>query len=178
MRDVIGANSFSATYFEAIRDPSGAGAAQQPTAASVMIKDRQVAPRRWTLVDGEGAVGPGAIVPLAKWQALEAAGADLGGVGIALDSDADAAVLKPYLAKVQVIALRFPSWKDGRAYSQARKLRHLWGYSGVLLAHGDVLRDQILWMSRVGFDALHLRDDQDPVASLRAFSLYTSFYQY
>lgn len=173
MRDVLGAG-----FFEAIREPTGAGATVVPTAASVMIKDRKLAPRRWTVVDGEGPLGAGAIIPLAKWQALEAAGVDVSELGIALDSDADAALVKPYLARVPVIALRFPSWKDGRAYSQARKLRHLWGYRGVLLAHGDVLRDQILWMSRVGFDALHLRDDQDPHGSLRAFSLYTSFYQY
>lgn len=165
--------------FDSIREPSGSGA--DSSASGVMIKDRQVMPRRWTVVPAdapEGAIAPGAIVPLAKWLELKASGADVAEIGASLGSDENPAVLRPYLADLPVIALGFPSWRDGRAYSQARKIRYFWGFRGVLLAHGDVLRDQILWMSRVGFDALHLRADQDPVASLRAFSLYSSFYQY
>jgi len=126
-------------------------------AATVMIRDRQIAPRRWTFaVDG---AAPDTIVPFPRWVELKASGADLGNVGVSISNDESPASLKPYLGELTVIALHFPSWSDGRAYSQARKLRHHWGYRGVLLAHGDVLRDQILWMSRVGFDALYLRDD-------------------
>ena len=50
-----------------------------------------------------------------------------------------------------VIELSFPSYKDGRAFSQARALREL-GYKGVLRATGDVLRDQFLFMVRCGFN--------------------------
>lgn len=165
--------------FDAIREPSGSGA--DHSASGVMIKDRQVVPRRWTIVAADappGAIAPGAIVPLARWLELKASGVDVAEIGASIESDESPALLKAHLDELPVIGLRFPSWRDGRAYSQARKLRHFWGYRGVLLAHGDVLRDQILWMSRVGFDALHLRADQDAVASLRAFSLYTAFYQY
>lgn len=164
-------------YMDAIREPSGSGAGE--SAGPVMIKDRQIAPRRWSVIaDPLAPVGAGAIVPLTRWLELKASGTDVSEIGACIESHEDPAVLRPHLAELPIIALRFPTWKDGRAYSQARKLRHFWGYRGVLLAHGDVLRDQILWMSRVGFDALHLRDDQDVKASLRAFSLYTSFYQY
>jgi len=164
-------------YLDSIREPSGSGASA--LAERVMIKDRQVVPRRWSVVsDAAAPIGPGAIVPLARWLELKASGADVSEVGASIGSDEDPAVLRPHLEELAVIGLSFPTWKDGRAYSQARKLRHFWGYRGVLLAHGDVLRDQILWMSRVGFDALHLRADQDAHASLRAFSLYTAFYQY
>jgi uncharacterized protein (DUF934 family) len=160
---------------DVIRESAGSGSAL--SASGVMIHDRRVVPRRWTLSDG-GAATPGTIVPFSRWLELDAAGHDLSEVGAALENDHSPAVLKPYLARLPVVALRFPTWKDGRAYSQARKLRYLWGYRGTILAHGDVLRDQILWMSRVGFDALHLREDQDPLASLAAFSLYSAFYQY
>ena len=160
--------------YDSIREPSGSGGTRV-RAEGVMIKDRQVVPRRWSLSDE---ARPGHIVAFAKWLELKASGAELAEVGVALANDENPAVLKPYLAELPVVALAFPSWRDGRAYSQARKLRYLWGFRGSILAHGDVLRDQILWMSRVGFDALHLREDQDPVASLRAFSLYTTFYQY
>jgi len=166
--------------YDSIREASGSGASATTLGGGgVMIKDRQVVARRWHLTSGlDGAVADGAVVPLARWLELKAAGGDVSALGASLDNDENPNVLRPYLGELAVIALRFPAWRDGRAYSQARKLRYLWGFKGVILAHGDVLRDQILWMSRVGFDALHLRDDQDPVASLRAFSLYTEFYQY
>ena len=167
--------------YDSIREPSGSGSSNgTAVCGGVMIKDRQVVPRRWTITSGAdgGGATAGAVVPLARWLELKASGGDVGDLGVSIENDENPAVLKPYLAELSVIALRFPTWRDGRAYSQARKLRYLWGFKGVILAHGDVLRDQILWMSRVGFDALHMRADQDPVASLRAFSLYTEFYQY
>ncbi len=162
--------------YDSIRDPSSAGGtAVEPQA--VMIRDRAVVARRWAVTDGSDAKADD-VVPFAKWLELKASGVDVSAIGASLGSDENPAVLRPYLGELSVIALRFPTWKDGRAYSQARKLRYLWGFKGVLLAHGDVLRDQLLWMSRVGFDAFHMRDDQDPRASLRAFALYTSYYQY
>jgi len=163
--------------YDSIREPAGSGGTSLAQ-GGVMIKDRQVMPRRWTFSDGSEGAKAGMVVPLAKWLELKAAGVDVSEIGASLENDQSPALLKPHLDELSVVALRFPSWRDGRAYSQARKLRYLWGFRGVILAHGDVLRDQVLWMSRVGFDALHMRDDQDPVASLRAFSLYTSFYQY
>jgi len=165
--------------YDSIREASGAGGGDTTVSGGgVMIKDRQVVPRRWTVVNGDDGAQAGTVVPLAKWLELKASGSDVSEIGVSIENDENPNVLKPYLAELSLIALRFPAWKDGRAYSQARKLRYLWGFKGVILAHGDVCRDQILWMSRVGFDALHMRDDQDPVSSLRAFSLYTEFYQY
>lgn len=165
-----------AEVFDFLRESSGSGGSAV-AARGVMIKDRQVMPRRWTLTDGK-TPRPDTIVPWRRWLELEAAGVDVSQIGVSLANDERPSVLKPYLDRICAIALHFPAWKDGRAYTQARKLRYLWGYRGVILAHGDVLRDQLLWMSRVGFDAMHMREDQDPVASLQAFSLYTSFYQY
>lgn len=166
--------------YDSIREASGSGSSHGTTmGGGVMIRDRQVVPRRWTISSGEGdALPAGSVVPLARWLELKASGGEVSELGVSIENDENPAMLKSHLGELTVIALRFPTWRDGRAYSQARKLRYLWGFKGVILAHGDVLRDQILWMSRVGFDALHLRADQDPVASLRAFSLYTEFYQY
>ena len=158
-----------------VQEASGAGAAELGHAAGVMIHERRVVPRRWRLATE---AGPGAIVPHATWRELEAQGVDLSGVGVSIENHEDARVVRDLLDRVPVIAVAFPSWRDGRAYSQVRKIRYLWGYRGVVLAHGEVLRDQLLWMSRCGVDAFHLREDQDPVASLAAFSLYSAFYQY
>jgi uncharacterized protein (DUF934 family) len=61
-----------------------------------------------------------------------------------------------------LIAVRFPKFGDGRGYSIARLLRERYGYRGELRAVGDVLRDQLLFMKRSGFDSFSLREDQDP----------------
>ena len=56
-----------------------------------------------------------------------------------------------------LVALEFPKFTDGRAYSQARLLRERYGYRGEIRAVGDVLRDQLRFMARSGFDAFELR---------------------
>ena len=67
---------------------------------------------------------------------------------------------------------------DGRCYSHARRIRAFWGFGGVLLAFGDVQRDQIVYMHRCGVNAFYPRADQDIRACMQAFELYSSFYQY
>ena len=57
------------------------------------------------------------------------------------------------LARFAVIALDFPKFSDGRAFSTARLLREKHGYKGELRAVGSVLSDQIPFMRRVGFDS-------------------------
>ena len=76
------------------------------------------------------------------------------------------------LSGFSVIILQFPAFKDGRAYSQARILRERLGYAGEIRARGDVLRDQLLFMVRCGFDAFELagEDSSDAQASLHEFS--------
>lgn len=65
-----------------------------------------------------------------------------------------------------VIALHFPKFADGRAYSLARLLRERLGYTGEIRAVGDVLHDQLLYMWRTGFTAWALREDQNADAAL------------
>jgi uncharacterized protein (DUF934 family) len=57
-----------------------------------------------------------------------------------------------------VIALEFPKFGDGRAYSYARLLRERYGFRGELRAVGNVLRDQALFMLRCGFDAFEVTE--------------------
>lgn len=161
---------------DSIREPGSSGAS---SAAEVMLSDRQVVARQWRVVnDVEAPAEPSTVVPLARWLALRESGANVTNVGVIAAPDSDIAPLREHLASIAVVAIHFPRFGDGRGYSHARRLRHLWGFRGRLLAFGDVLRDQLVWMSRVGIDQFHLRADQDPVASLRAFSLYSAFYQY
>lgn len=68
-----------------------------------------------------------------------------------------------------LIAVDFPIFRDGRGYSTAALLRERFGWKGELRAIGDILIDQILPLSRIGFDAFALRRDQNVQVALRQF---------
>jgi uncharacterized protein (DUF934 family) len=85
--------------------------------------------------------------------------------------------LVPYLDRLAAVALVFPTFRDGRAYSQARLLRERHGYDGELRATGQVLRDQFVFMSRAGFDAFEVKKDADAEAFAETMKRYSVFYQ-
>ena len=75
------------------------------------------------------------------------------------------------------IELQFPSFTDGRAYTQALLLRRRWRFTGDIRATGDVLIDQLVHMHRSGFSSALLAEGVDPAAAERQFSRYAAFYQ-
>ena len=85
--------------------------------------------------------------------------------------------LEPYLDRLALIALVFPTFRDGRAYSQARQLREHFGFRGELRATGDVLRDQFLFLHRAGFDAFEVKKDADATAFAETVARYSVVYQ-
>jgi uncharacterized protein (DUF934 family) len=101
------------------------------------------------------------IVPLAV---LQQAGETLlsrksGRTGVRLEAGDDIAMLEPYLDRLALVALDFPAFTDGRAYSKAVRLRQNHGFTGEIRAVGDVLLDQLAFMQRCGFDALEISHD-------------------
>jgi uncharacterized protein (DUF934 family) len=98
-------------------------------------------------------------------------------VGVAWPNSKDIAELKPYLGQLAAIALVFPTFRDGRAYSQARLLRERFGFRGQLRATGQVLRDQFVFMLRAGFDAFEVRKDSDAEVFAKVAKRYSVFYQ-
>src|SRR5262245_21410843 len=85
--------------------------------------------------------------------------------------------LAPYLDQLALVALVFPNFKDGRAYSQARQLREQHGFRGELRATGNILRDQFLFLVRAGFDSFEVVKEADAAAFAEAVSRYSVFYQ-
>lgn len=75
------------------------------------------------------------------------------------------------------VALTFPKWTDGRAYSQAVLLRGRVRYTGRLIATGEVLADMLPLLRRCGFDAVRLRADQNPQTALRTLGFDPVPYQ-
>jgi uncharacterized protein (DUF934 family) len=122
---------------------------------------------------GELPQGVPLIVPLARWQADRDVLAARGDVGVWLAPAQDPFELAGDLSVLRVIAVDFPKFTDGRGYSTARLLRERLNYTRELRAIGDVQRDQLYYLSQVGFDAFVMASDDDvegAVASLRDFS--------
>src|SRR5436309_3513972 len=100
-----------------------------------------------------------------------------GRTGVIWPNNRDVDDIVPYLDRVAVIALAFPTFRDGRAYSQARLLRERHRFRGELRASGQVLRDQFLFLHRAGFDAFEVTKDADAAAFAEAVDRYSVFYQ-
>lgn len=97
-------------------------------------------------------------------------------LGVRLQPEDDPELLVPFLSDLALIEVSFPKYTDGRGYSQAQLLRRRHKYAGELRAVGHVLRDQIFYMNRSGFDAyLTARADLSDV--MKALEEYSAVYQ-
>lgn len=154
-----------------------------------IIKNRSVVRDDWTVVraaeDGSLPVpdtlpAGRVLVPFALWkQAREAlvASRSRDALGVWLAPDDEPADLAADFDKISLIGVDFPVFRDGRGYSTARLLRERYGWTGELRAIGDVLRDQLNFMFRCGFDAYAVRADKDIHDALRAFEEFSVKYQ-
>jgi uncharacterized protein (DUF934 family) len=100
-----------------------------------------------------------------------------GKVGVAWPNNRDIDDLVPHLDRLAAVALVFPTFRDGRAYSQARLLRERFSWRGELRATGQVLRDQFVFMLRAGFDAFEVKKQSDAEAFAQTAKRYSVFYQ-
>jgi len=100
-----------------------------------------------------------------------------GKVGVIWPNNRDLDDLVPHLHRLSAVALVFPSFRDGRAYSQARLLRERFAYRGELRATGQVLRDQFVFMLRAGFDTFEVKKPSDAEAFAQTVKRYSVFYQ-
>jgi uncharacterized protein (DUF934 family) len=135
-----------------------------------------------SFVDASGAeavppAGP-VIVSLDQWKAqrdeLLKRGTPL---GIRLHSDQAPEVIAADLEHFAVVALEFPKFRDGRAYSYARLLRERYGFKGELRAVGEVLLEQLFFMLRTGFDVFDIQSE-DPLNDYQtALADFSVWYQ-
>ena len=116
-------------------------------------------------------------VPLKVWQAQRETLQQRNDIGVWFASDERPEALQGDIEKFTVIAVDFPKFSDGRGYSIAYNLRARLGYTGELRAIGDVLRDQLFYLQRVGFDAFAPRPDRSIEDALKGFSDFSQVYQ-
>ncbi len=152
-----------------------------------LIKHSAVAVDTWKtleLAEGETpesiALPDGDVIfPLAVWLARKAEIISCHKrIGLLLQPDERAELIKDDLDYFIVIAINFPKFVDGRGYSTASLLRQRFQYQGELRAVGDVLHDQLFFMHRVGFDAYALKEEKNALYALdKAFSSFSDAYQ-
>lgn len=98
-------------------------------------------------------------------------------VGVRLEPDEEIEALAYDLPRIAVVAVAFPKFRDGRAYTSARLLRERYGFTGEVRAVGDVLREQAGFMVRCGFDAFEPADGATPEQWQVAAERYRHVYQ-
>lgn len=154
-----------------------------------IIKDRAIVQDDWSVLrlnEGETpetvSVPAGkVIVPLAVWQVqrpalmqrLQASQE----IAVWLAPDQPAELIADDAALFPLIAIDFPKFNDGRGYSAAYLLRSRYRYTGELRAIGDVLRDQLFYMQRVGFNAFATRADRNIQDALKGLTDFSEVYQ-
>ena len=145
-----------------------------------LIKDGVLARDPWTQLDDAADLGEAErpIISLERWLADGDKLARYNGpLGIRLKADQSPALIADDLARFDLVALEFPKFADGRAFTYARLLRERHGYTGELRATGDVLRDQYQFMLRCGFDAFEVADSASIEGWRQSAAEITVWYQ-
>jgi uncharacterized protein (DUF934 family) len=137
----------------------------------------------WRTVGGEDGPlvtitpAPHRLLTLQQWHSVRNSWPAQQPVAVIVPNDAAIEELAPDLPRLAMVALQFPKWTDGRAYSQARLLRARYRYAGEVRATGDVLVDMVPLLARTGFDVAVLRHDQSPEAAANALTFVPGHYQ-
>ena len=137
----------------------------------------------WHRVAGEDGpvshpvAAPHLLLSLEQWHAVRDTWPAGMPVGVQLANDYAVEDIAADLPRLALLALNFPKWVDGRAYSQARLLRSRYRFGGEVRAVGEVLVDMLPLLARTGFDAVQLRADQSLEAAQRALAFFPAHYQ-
>ncbi|MTT53379.1 DUF934 domain-containing protein [Alcanivorax sp. VBW004] len=146
-----------------------------------VIIDGAIVDNQWQRLEGdtlEGELPTGnIIVPLAYWQANRDALLSRGDVAVWLAPGEEPKDLEDDLGALPLVAIHFPAFKDGRGYSYARELRTRYNFKGEVRATGDVLRDQLFYMTRCGFNAFEVREDRSIEEALQGLKDFSVTYQ-
>ena len=106
-------------------------------------------------------------VPLADYQP--------GGTAVRLEAGDDARLLVPHVGALRRIDIAFPKFREGRGYSSARILREA-GFTGEIRAVGVLYVDQLMFLTRAGFDAVLPETPIDPEVAERTLARFPNVY--
>lgn len=117
---------------------------------------------------------PKQILSEGQWLAAQEEGVT--GSAVQLEPEQSPAPLLDQLDKIELIAINFPVFTDGRGFSYARELRDS-GYRGEIRATGNFLHDQLFYLSRCGFDAFTVGEDTPVEQVNRLLGAFSDSYQ-
>lgn len=147
-----------------------------------LIKDGAIVANEWLLLekttDASAPVPAGkVIVHLAVWQQQKDVLSARGDVGVWLDNVDTADLLGDDAKLLPLVALNFPVFMDGRAFSAARLLRERYGFEGELRVIGNFIRDQLCYLKRCGVNAFACNDEIDMEKALASLQDFSDGYQ-
>jgi len=150
-----------------------------------IIKDKAIVSDDWIVLRLTEEQTPDAVevpagkvlVPLKVWLLQKDTLIKRSDLGVWFSSDEQAKDLKDDIAHFSLLAVDFPKFSDGRGYSIAYNLRSRFGFTGELRAIGDVLRDQLFYMQRVGFNAFAVRADKNIHDAIKGLTDFSEKYQ-
>ena len=120
---------------------------------------------------------PNRLLTLEQWHAVREHWPTALRAGVKLPNHVDVEVLEPDLPRLGLVALDFPKWIDGRAYSQARLLRARYRFGGEVRATGEVVVDMLPLLARTGFDAVVMRPGYNQESANLALRIVPTHYQ-
>ncbi len=151
-----------------------------------LVKDGAIVENDWTLMakpegePAEASIPEGkVIVPLKVWQAQKDTLKSRDSLGVWLDTDETADELGEEAREFPLVAVNFPAFADGRAFTTARMIRERYGFEGELRAVGYFLAEQACYLRRCGVNALDFGEDrqQHLEAAVEALNDFTEYYQ-
>ena len=149
-----------------------------------LIKDGAIVDNIWTLIakpEADASVDLSAqniLVPLQVWLSNKSQLQSRKDVGVWLDSDETAEQIAADAQSLPLIAVNFPLFMDGRAFSTARLLRERYGFNGELRAIGNLIRDQLCYLRRCGVNAFAFANpDIKLEAALKSLNDFSEYYQ-
>ncbi|PXX47523.1 DUF934 domain-containing protein [Undibacterium pigrum] len=150
-----------------------------------IIKDKAIVSDDWTVLrltenetpDAVSVPAGKVIIPLKVWLLQRESLLNRTDIAVWFSSDEQAKELKEDISRFSLLAVDFPKFADGRGYSIAYNLRSRFNFTGELRAIGDVLRDQLFYMQRVGFNAFATREDKNIHDAIKGLTDFSEKYQ-
>ncbi len=150
-----------------------------------IIKDKAIVADDWTVLrltenetpDAVSVPAGKVIIPLKVWLLQRESLLNRTDIAVWFSSDEQAKELKEDISRFSLLAVDFPKFADGRGYSIAYNLRSRFNFTGELRAIGDVLRDQLFYMQRVGFNAFATREDKNIHDAIKGLTDFSEKYQ-
>jgi uncharacterized protein (DUF934 family) len=150
-----------------------------------IIKDKAIVSDDWTVLrltenetpDAVSVPAGKVIIPLKVWLLQRESLLSRTDIAVWFSSDEQAKELKEDISRFSLLAVDFPKFADGRGYSIAYNLRSRFNFTGELRAIGDVLRDQLFYMQRVGFNAFATREDKNIHDAIKGLTDFSEKYQ-